>query len=337
MSDGSFPGAVMHSPQAASAGGEVRPFVRRAAIFVLVGVMLYAGLYVAAERLVYQYAERNRFFAIRTTPPTRFDYAILGASHAAALGNADLNARLEAMTGGKVMNLSVVGGGVVVNQLVLDYFLTRHTASTFVYVVDSFAFYSRAWNEERLRDTRLFVRAPFDLKLGELLLRTPAGRPVALDYLSGFSKINNPDRFAPDIPGDERTRVTRIYRPVPQIDRQRIEYLYPARIDPDTTKGYLLQFESLIDDVRSRGARVIVIKPPIPGRVLQMIPGEARFDALLKAIVDRKCIPFHDFSTVGNDPRFFYDTDHLNYAGVLNFFERYLGEALAGASPSDCY
>ena len=322
--------------QTAAARGEARTFVRRAALFTLVGLTLYNGVYAATEYLVYRHTERNRFFMIRTTPPTQYDDVILGASHAAALGNGDLNARLEEITGGTVMNLSVLGGGVVVNRLLLDYFLTRHTTSTIVYVVDSFAFHSRAWNEERLQDTRLYVRAPFDVALAGLLLRTPATRPIALDYIVGFSKINNPERFASDVPSDEKTRMTRTYRPVPQIDRLRIEYLYPERIDPSVTAGYLSEFESLIEDARSRGIGVVVIKPPLPRRVLEMLPDEERFDEMLKAVLKGHCVQFHDFSSVGNDERFFYDTDHLNYAGALNFFRVYLRDALTAAGGRGC-
>src|SRR5581483_2937285 len=109
----------------------------------------------------------------------------------------DMNARLEQMTGAKIVNLSIVGGGVVPNKLTFEYLLTRHQAAHLLYVVDSFAFYSRQWNEERLQDRRLFVRAPVDTALVRLLVGTPGGLPVALDYASGFSKINNADRFAP--------------------------------------------------------------------------------------------------------------------------------------------
>ena len=99
-----------------------------------------------------------------------YDYVILGASHAAALGYQDMTARLEEMTGASIINLSVVGGGVRVSRLVLRLFPGRASAPTLVYVVDSFAFYSKQWNEERLQDTRLFLRAPFDPRAGRLLL-----------------------------------------------------------------------------------------------------------------------------------------------------------------------
>jgi hypothetical protein len=65
-------------------GSEAPIFLRRALVFVVVGLALYLGLYAAAEYLVYRHAERNRFFMIRSAPPATYDYVILGASHSAA-------------------------------------------------------------------------------------------------------------------------------------------------------------------------------------------------------------------------------------------------------------
>ena len=45
---------------------ETRRFVRGAVPFTLIGLVLYAGLYVASERLIAQYAQRNRFFMVKT-------------------------------------------------------------------------------------------------------------------------------------------------------------------------------------------------------------------------------------------------------------------------------
>src|SRR3972149_2554189 len=120
------------------------------------------------------------------------------------------------MTGASILNLSIVGGGITVNRLVLDYFLTGHDAGAIVYVIDSFAFYSREWNEDRLQDVRLFLRAPVDPALAGLLLRNPATRFQALDYMAGFSRINNHDRFSPEVDPQEAARFRRAYRPVRQ-------------------------------------------------------------------------------------------------------------------------
>jgi hypothetical protein len=317
---------------------EIAAFLRQAWRFVAIGLLIYGALYGISEYLVLTRTVRNPFFMIRSAPPARYDHVVLGASHAVAFGYGDLNSRLEQLVGGRVMNLSVVGGGVLVNRLLLDYFLTRHATDNVVYVIDSFAFYSKAWNEERLNDRRLFVRAPLDASLSALLLRTPATRSIAVDYVSGFSKINNQDRLSDDISTEERTRYTKTYRSVPQIDRQRVDYLYPEGRVSATAALYIDELESLIVHARDHGAVVTVIKPPIPARILKMLPGEEQFDALLTPMLSRQCVAFYDFSDVGNDDKFFYDSDHLNRNGVLNFFQSFLKDALvaSGNRPANC-
>ena len=170
-----------------------------------------------------------------------------------------------------------------------------------------------------------------------LLLGRPATRSVAADYITGFSKINNRDRFVPDRVPEAGARFDRRYRPVPQIDRERLAYLYPdpaERVDPGTLQKYLGELDALISEAERRGMAFIAIKPPIPDRVSRMIPGEPQFDGALAAIVERRRIEFHDFSHVGNDEAFFQDTDHLNRTGVLKFFESSLAPVLARKLPA---
>jgi len=239
-----------------------------------------------------------------------------------------MNGELERLTGARIMNLSVVGGGITVSSLLFEYFLSRHQTRSVVYVVDSFTFYSADWNERRLQDRRLFARAPFDPALVALLVESPAPRSVAFDYAVGFSKINNRDRFAPDTSPDERSRFDRQYRPVAQVDEERLAYLYPAQIDTGTFQYYLTQFEGLIRTAQLRGIELIVVKPPIPERVHRLIRGEAQFDSALKGVLDRHGVELHDFSGVANDDRLFQDTDHLNRAGVLEFYHAALAPLL---------
>ena len=310
-------------------------FLRRAAVFVGIGVVLYLGLYAGAEWLVYQRAERNRFFMVRTAPAVEYDHVILGASHAAVFDFDDMNRRLEEMTGARVLNLAVVGGGVTVNRLVLDYFLAAHRTKSIVYVVDSFAFYSPEWNERRLEDARLFQRAPFDPALIGLLVRDRAPWPVTLDYSFGFSKINNPDRFGVDRPA-EAARFDRRYRAVEQIDRQRIEYLYPAGTDGDQAQRhlqrYMAEFEALVAGVRDRGIRVVLIRPPLPPRTRALMPDESRFNAAVTAMAGRTGAELHDLSAAVEDPAMYFDTDHLNRSGATQLIEQHLVGILRKAS-----
>ena len=108
-------------------------FVRSAAPFALIGLVLYAGLYAASEQLIDRYALRNRFYLVKTAPRIDYDYVILGASHAVVFDGRDMNARLEEMTGRTILNLATAGGGITVNRLLLEYFLDEHRAKSVVY------------------------------------------------------------------------------------------------------------------------------------------------------------------------------------------------------------
>lgn len=308
---------------------EIRSFLKQAVWFVLIGIVLYLGLYAVSEYLVHQNTVRNRFYLVKTAPYQTYDHVILGASHAAVFDYADMNAQLEEMTGARILNLSTLGGGITVNRLLLDYFLARHETGNVVYFLDSFAFYSPEWNEERVKGVELYQRAPFDPVLARLLFQRAETRPVALGYLLGFYKINDPDRFTTDISEEEANRFDRTYRPIAQIDRQRMAYLYPEEIDADVFQRYLADFEEMIRQLKARDVNVIVVKPPIPERVYAMLPQEAQFDAAVQAILQRHDVAFHDFSLVNNDQAFFFNTDHLNRTGVLNFYENHLVDVLA--------
>jgi hypothetical protein len=158
---------------------DARQFLRRGVPFVLIGLALYGGLYAVSEHLIARYAQRNRFFMVKTATHPRYGHVILGASHAAVFDYQDMNARLERMTGTTILNLAIAGAGPTVNRLLLEYFLGRHETATVVYAVDSFAFYSPQWNEDRLEDAQLFHRAPFDPVLARLLFQHPATRLIA--------------------------------------------------------------------------------------------------------------------------------------------------------------
>jgi len=121
---------------------------------------------------------------------------------------------------------------------------------------------------------------------------------------------------------------------VKQIDKQRIDYLFPNEVDEQASqRRYMAEFEDLIQFMKSQNIRVIVIKPPIPQRVYRMMPNQEHFDTTLKEMSERRGIEFYDFSQVNNDEKFFFNTDHLNRTGVLNFFQNYLASKLVSDPP----
>ena len=319
----------------------MKSFFKRIALFVGIGLILYAGVYCASETLVYRYAKTNRFYQIKTSRVETYDWAILGASHPMPFDYQDMNARLEEMTGLTVINLATPGNGIVPNRFVLQYFLQKHNARNVLYCLDSFIFYSRAWNEGRFQDVKLFQRAPLDSTLAKELLgysfREGIAYTVFLDYISGFSKINNRDRFKPDIREDE-AKFERNYRFLKSRDMERIKYLYPSeKVDEQVFQHFLTKFVDLIDFLKTRGINLIILKPPIPSHIYEMLPQESVFDERIKGILTEKGVPFYDFSLVANSRENFYDTDHLNRKGVLNFFSNYLKPVLvkhAAPAPS---
>ena len=330
-------GQVAQKPRVARTGG-ARRFIWHGLIFVLVGLVLYSGVYAWSERLVYKNTQLNRFFKIKTASAETYDYAIMGASHALVMDLEDMNARLEKITGAKIMNLGEMGGGPAISRVLLDYFLARHETRAVVYFVDSFSFYSQDWNETRLKDVALYQRAPFDPALVNVLLQNPATRWVGLDYLFGFSKnnfwvserINNSRLFRSDISSfPQAARFKRVDRPVPQVDRLRIDYLYPGKeVDQELFQHYMAEFEDQLRLLKDKGIRVILIRPPLPERIYKMVPNEAWFDGVLKDVAQRHGAELYDFAHSVPDEKLYMDADHLNEAGMMFFSENFLKKVL---------
>jgi len=300
---------------------------KSALLFIAIGLALYAGMYYAAERLMLQTGRSNPFFKIAAAQESTVDWVILGASHAMPLDFADFNAQMERETRLRILNLAAPGAGPLYNRFVLEHFLRAHRARNVLYVVDSFAFYSRTWNEERFADAKLLRRTPFEPAIARRLwdyARDEGVDPRAvLDYVAGFSKINNRERFERDVWEGER-QFDRVYPPSASAVKKRITYLYPDKTPVTALTRYVEEFSTLIATTRQTGARVVVIKMPVPPQYRSQLPDEAAFDEAMSRLLAAREVPFHDFSQVIDEPRYYFDTDHLNRAGLKEFFARHL-------------
>ena len=93
------------------------------------------------------------------------------------------------------------------------------------------------------------------------------------------------------------------------------------------------EFAKLLEIAKQKSVHVVVIKMPMPGQFRGLLPNEAAFDkAITTAIADR-AIGFYDFSAELEEPRFYFDTDHLNRAGVSELLARRLKAILM--APTD--
>lgn len=305
-----------------------------ALIFVAIGLAIYAGVYYAAERLMYRNGHSNPLFKIVTAREPAFDWVILGASHAMPLDFADFNAQLERETGRRIVNLASPGTGPLYNRFVLEYFLRRHRAGNVLYVLDSFAFYSRLWNEDRFTDAKLLRGTPFKSAIARGLWgysrREGVDARALLDYATGFSKINNRERFQQDI-WEGEPQFERVYRSSASAIKNRIAYLYPNATAPAALSRYLAAFSTMLELAEARGVRIVVIKMPTPAQFRAQLPDETAFNEAITRLLASRAIPFHDFSAKLDDPRFYFDTDHLNRAGLTEFLSRDLKAILAAA------
>jgi hypothetical protein len=302
-----------------------------ALLFVAIGVAIYAGLAYAAERLMYENGRSNAFFKIATAPARDFDWVILGASHAMPFAFADFNAQIERDTGLRIVNLAAPGTGPLYNRFVLEHFLKQHRTRNLLYVLDSFAFYSRAWNEDRFADAKLLRGTPFDRdiawRLWTYARRDGVDPRTFLDYVSGFSKLNNRDRFQTDI-WEGESQFDRVYRPSASAIKSRIGYLYPNGTQGEALSRYLAAFSGLLMLADQHGIKVTVIKTPVPTAFRAALPNEAAFDTALKQQLAARGILLRDFSAALDEPRYYFDTDHLNRAGATEFLARALKDVL---------
>jgi len=300
--------------------------------FLLLGALVYGALYYGAERLLYAKGRSNPFFKIETLAEPRADWLILGASHAMPLDFGDTNAWLERESRARIVNLAAPGAGPLYNRFVLEHFLERHRALGLLYVVDSFAFYSRTWNEERFADAKLLRRTPFEPALARRLagyvLHEGVDPRALLDYVSGFSKINNRERFQLDV-WEGELQFAREYRPSSTAVAKRVAYLYPDQTPPAQRGRYLAELGRILERAQAAGMKVEVIKLPAPAQFRQALPQEPEFDQALARLLEARGVRLADFSGAVPEPRFYFDSDHLNRAGIERLAAAGFGALLA--------
>ncbi|WP_051202771.1 hypothetical protein [Sediminimonas qiaohouensis] len=307
---------------------------RRVAAFVALFVLLYAGAAGIAEVTIGRSGQETAFQKLLAMRGTQVDWLVLGASHALPLAFGEIPKRLEADTGQSMAVLAEVGAGPLYNGFVFRQAKRDIAPRHLLYVVDSFAFTSPRWNEERITDRKLLRKTPLRPSTAAIMADLTIRRgikPAALaDYLTAFSKLNPPDRFpqegwrgAEDF--DNQVRLSR------HAVQSRIDYLYPDQAQTDVRNAYFDVLFSVFDAARASGMQVVVVKLPLPEPFREALPNEADFDAALRARLRSHDIPFHDLSTALPDLKYFFDTDHLNRAGIDALYAQYLRDLMTSA------
>ncbi|MBJ3763707.1 hypothetical protein ILP92_13195 [Maribius pontilimi] len=306
--------------------------LRQAIVFGLVFVLLYAALVWRAERGVRAMAPETALQRLAAFDGGQVDWLVLGASHALPFAFGDLPGRVAEDAGLSMLVLAEVGTGPVYADLILQRALETLDVRRVLYVADSFALTSRDWNEARLSDRKLLARTPLDPVTARLLTRRTLAGDMPLtalaDYLTGFSKLNPVERF-PQVGWQGAADFDQTQRPSRHAVAARIGFLYPETPpDPDTIRRYLDAMSQLIHRARASGADVHVLKPPLPPAFADALPAEAEIHALLAGVLNQKGIALIDASGDVPEPGHYFDTDHLNRAGLDAFYDARLRDLL---------
>lgn len=307
---------------------------RRIAAFLAAFCLLYAGALLLAEATVGRGGDDSAFQRLLAQKGGQSDWVVLGASHALPLAYGDVPGRLMTESGQSMTVLAEVGAGPLYSLFLFRQAAQDITPRRLLYVVDSFAVTSARWNEERLTDRKLLRKTPLRLSTARIMagltIRHGGSATGLADYLTGFSKLNPPDRFpaagwrgAADF--DRKVRLSR------HAVESRIGYLYPGTPDRAAEMRYLAVLTAMLDEAQARGIAITVVKLPLPEAFRAALPDEAAFDNALRAQLAPRGIAYHDLSAALSEPGLFFDTDHLNRAGVDALYTGYLRGILTGA------
>ncbi len=87
---------------------------------------------------------------------------------------------------------------------------------------------------------------------------------------------------------------------------------------------YLDDFAGLMEIAGQHDMRMVAVKLPMLTQFRNRLPHEAAFDEGLTRVLADRPVPFCDFSAELAEPKFYFDTDHLNRSGLTELFQRRL-------------
>lgn len=280
----------------------------------------------SAHRSTLDYAPWETDSVLLVMPEDKpFGLAILGASHGYLLSRFRENHQiLQDTVNRRCFNMAMpTGGGLVPARLYLDTFYDRgNTAEQVVYFLDPFVFYSAGAN-----DAHKFVYfEPFEPRFLWRLIREGYPPRRILTYVRAkFSYAWLTQEPAPLIAHPHALTPADV---APERIARRIETLYLEGRQEDIFQRYAPEFLRIAGRCRREGSRFVVIIPPT---LLGPEPGAAHVLAWLAEKRAELGFELHNLVNAMPEPRYYYNLDHLNTAGVAHFCQVYLAPILDGS------
>lgn len=257
----------------------------------------------------------------------RFDLVILGTSHGRIFARDNNHDQVQTLLERKVLNLSKgSGAGIMPMRLFLScFFEKKNKANAIVYFLDPWVFYSASWNENNICGIEEPLRLDFLMKMArfgfsrdaissyvvykfqhQIVNSKIAGRPPKDGNFSGLERVN------------------------PVSVGKSLQILYPDGLDSTRCLKYRRELEELVSMAEAHGSKVLFATP---ATLLGNIPGLPEMKAFLADLKTRHPIEYQDFTYSIQDPKFFYDHDHLNTPGIRLFTSQFLKPYLDAHAP----
>ena len=294
-------------------------FILKSSVFVLINIALIwlslEALNLVEHSHTYQNWEtESDGLIIHKDKP--FDLLLMGSSHARIFARDKNLLRVDSILHKNTIDIGKGGGGggIVSNLILLKYFYSQgNNTGQIVYFIDAWPFFSRKWNEGNF----FLTNEPIRYQLFKECLNYDIDRDVLLNYFKSKYTIDWLDQEPQtrEINNDVLKDVS------PEAIRKRIASLYIEPYDEQLFNHYAALLEEVVQLVQSHHSKLTFI---FASTLLDDNRGKDKVVKLLSGFKTKYGVGFYDYSNAIQDPKMYYDHDHLNTKGVVYFTEKYL-------------
>jgi len=292
----------------------------------LIKISLLVGINVAIALIIMTVVDARRSFQqwetdsiLYVTPKNEsYDFVSLGTSRARVFSefkdNHDFVVRELGM---KFLNLAIpFGGGILPEKMFLKHFFDRgNKTKAVVFFLDPFMMFSDGSNKYH----RFVYYEPFRPRFLLELFRN--GIPIQHIITYVRSKFGSYWFVRARVVKERDPRVAERKDTDIEMERKRIDGLYPDGLDEGVFKRYCKDLLEILGMAKNHGARMMIIFAPT---LLGPEPGARWVTKFLDTCKTDYAFEVYDYTNMIQDYGYFADHDHLNSRGFEFFVKQYL-------------
>jgi hypothetical protein len=251
-----------------------------------------------------------------------YQLLFLGSSHARTFSRFENHKRVEQILKKSIINLAQGGdrAGLVDQKTYLDYFYSRkNNASVVVYFIDPYIFY----NDNLDNNISLYNNEPFRVDFFIHLFKIEQVNPVIKEAY--ITKLISPEKINSYLEFQQKSQDSQTSTISATMIKNRINTLYKKTFNREDVNDRLAVLMDTITLAHQHNSKTILIVPPT--LLGQSSQDKYIFDKL-EDLSNDYSFKFYNFGDKILSKKYYYDTDHLNTAGVTYFTDTYLNTIL---------